>query len=43
MIVEDLKSHWYLTGEEIDRGMRIFAEAGSQPCTPSALGCPSCS
>jgi hypothetical protein len=30
MIVEDLKSHWYLTGEEIDRGMRIFAEAGSE-------------
>jgi hypothetical protein len=30
MIVEDLKIHWYLTGEEIDRGMRIFAEAGSE-------------
>jgi hypothetical protein len=30
MVVEDLKIHWYLTGEEIDRGMRIFAEAGGE-------------
>jgi hypothetical protein len=30
MIVEDLKVHWYLTGEEIERGLRIFAEAGSE-------------
>jgi hypothetical protein len=30
MVVEDLKIHWYFTGEEIDRGMRIFAEAGGE-------------
>jgi hypothetical protein len=30
MVVEDLKIHWYLTGEEIERGTRIFAEAGSE-------------
>jgi hypothetical protein len=30
LVVEDLKVRWYLTGEEIDRGMRIFAEAGSE-------------
>lgn len=30
MVVEDLKIHWYLTGEEIERGMRIFAEAGGE-------------
>jgi hypothetical protein len=30
MVVEDLKINWYLTGEEIDRGMRIFAEAGGE-------------
>ena len=27
----DLKVHWYLTGDdEIQRGMRIFAEAGGE-------------
>jgi hypothetical protein len=30
MIVEDLKVRWYLTGDEIERGLRIFAEAGSE-------------
>ena len=31
MIVEDLKVHWYLTGDdELERGMRIFAEAGGE-------------
>jgi hypothetical protein len=31
MTVEDLKVHWYLTGdEEIDRSTRIFAEAGGE-------------
>ncbi len=31
MVVEDLKVHWYLTGdEEIQRGTRIFAEAGQE-------------
>jgi hypothetical protein len=30
MVVEDLKIHWSLSGEEIDRGMRIFAEAGGE-------------
>jgi hypothetical protein len=31
MIVQDLKSHWYYTGdEEMQRGTRIFAEAGNE-------------
>mgnify|MGYP003527512573 FL=1 len=31
MVVEDLKIHWYLTGdEEIERGTRIFAEAAGE-------------
>lgn len=31
MVVDDLKVHWYLTGdEEIERGTRIFAEAGGE-------------
>jgi hypothetical protein len=31
MIVQDLKSHWYYTGdEEMQRGTRIFSEAGNE-------------
>lgn len=32
MIVQDLKSHWYYGGtdEEMQRGTRVFAEAGNQ-------------
>jgi hypothetical protein len=31
MIVEDLKTHWYYTGdEEMQRGTRIFAEAAGE-------------
>ncbi len=30
LIVEDLKVHWYVTGEEIERGMRIYAEAAGE-------------
>ena len=30
-VVEELKTHWYLTGdEEIQRGTRIYAEAGNE-------------